>query len=40
LDAETRTMIASGPPKDMLEHCEHPGVQQFLRRSAGEQEAA
>jgi len=40
LDAQSRTMIASGPPQELLEHCEHPGVQQFLRRSAGEGEAA
>ena len=39
LDAETRTMIAHGPPKELLEHCEHPGVQQFLRRAASEEAA-
>ena len=32
LDAETRTMIASGHPKEMLAHCEDPKVQAFLRR--------
>lgn len=38
LDAQSRTCIARGSPKDMLEHCEHPRVQAFLRR--GESEAS
>jgi phospholipid/cholesterol/gamma-HCH transport system ATP-binding protein len=38
LDAESRTMIASGHPKDMLAHCDDPKVQTFLRR--GEMPAA
>ena len=38
LDAESRTMIASGSPKDMLAHCDDPKVQTFLRR--GETPAA
>jgi phospholipid/cholesterol/gamma-HCH transport system ATP-binding protein len=38
LDAESRTMIASGSPKDMLAHCDDPKVQTFLRR--GEMPAA
>jgi phospholipid/cholesterol/gamma-HCH transport system ATP-binding protein len=32
LDAESRTMIASGSPEDMLAHCDDPKVQSFLRR--------
>jgi phospholipid/cholesterol/gamma-HCH transport system ATP-binding protein len=32
LDAESRTMIASGHPKEMLAHCHDPKVQTFLRR--------
>ncbi len=32
LDAESRTMIAAGSPQEMLEQCEHPTVQRFLRR--------
>ena len=32
LDAETRTMIAQGSPRDMLEHCNDPKVQRFLTR--------
>ncbi len=32
LDAETRTMLACGHPKAMLDHCDHPKVQEFLRR--------
>jgi phospholipid/cholesterol/gamma-HCH transport system ATP-binding protein len=34
LDADERTMIAQGPPGDLLEHCEHPVVRKFLRRGA------
>ena len=32
LDAATRTQIASGPPRDLLDHCPLPTVQRFLRR--------
>lgn len=32
LDSEQRTMIASGPPKELLESCENRKVQTFLRR--------
>jgi phospholipid/cholesterol/gamma-HCH transport system ATP-binding protein len=32
LDAESRTMLAAGSPSELLEHCEHPVVQRFLRR--------
>lgn len=34
LDAETRTPIAHGSPKALLETCAEPQVQAFLRRSA------
>ena len=34
LDAETRTMIAQGSPKDMLEHSKEPQVRRFLTRGA------
>lgn len=32
LDAETRTMIAGGDPKALLEHCNDPKVKSFLTR--------
>ncbi len=32
LDAETRTMIASGNPADLLTECEEPRVIEFLTR--------
>jgi phospholipid/cholesterol/gamma-HCH transport system ATP-binding protein len=32
LDTETRTMVATGDPKEMLETCTNPRVQAFLRR--------
>ncbi|OZG75115.1 polyamine ABC transporter ATP-binding protein [Hahella sp. CCB-MM4] len=32
LDAETKTMLACGHPKDLLDHCDNPKVQRFLRR--------
>jgi len=32
LDAETKTMIATGHPKDLLEHPPHPKVREFLTR--------
>jgi phospholipid/cholesterol/gamma-HCH transport system ATP-binding protein len=34
LDPETKTMIAQGAPKDLLDHCEDPRVQRFLTRGA------
>ncbi len=40
LDAQARTMLATGAPKELLEHCENPVVQQFLRRGAMEGSAA
>ena len=36
LDGETRTITASGPPKDLLAHSQDPKVQRFLTR--GEKE--
>jgi phospholipid/cholesterol/gamma-HCH transport system ATP-binding protein len=39
LDAETRTMIAQGDPKQLRDHCADPKVRRFLARGA-EQEAA
>jgi phospholipid/cholesterol/gamma-HCH transport system ATP-binding protein len=32
LDAESKTMIAQGDPKDLLEHSDDPKVQRFLTR--------
>lgn len=32
LDAESKTMIAQGDPKELLAHCTDPRVQRFLRR--------
>lgn len=34
LDPETKTIIAQGAPKDLLDHCEDPRVQRFLTRGA------
>ena len=34
LDAEARTAIASGSPRDLLAHCEDPRVRRFLTRGA------
>jgi phospholipid/cholesterol/gamma-HCH transport system ATP-binding protein len=34
LDAEARTAIASGPPRDLLAHCDDPRVRRFLTRGA------
>ena len=39
LDAETRTMIASGDPNDLLKHCDNPKVQKFLRRGSEDDHA-
>src|SRR5882672_5246431 len=36
LDAETRTMIAGGDPKDLLAHSKNPIVHRFLTRGEGE----
>jgi len=35
LDAEDRTIIARGDPKEMLAHCDIPRVRQFLTRGDG-----
>jgi len=32
LDAETKTMLACGHPKELLDDCSQPKVQEFLRR--------
>ncbi|HTF91175.1 MAG TPA: ATP-binding cassette domain-containing protein [Planctomycetota bacterium] len=32
LDRETKSILARGDPRDLLEHCTHPQVQAFLRR--------
>lgn len=34
LDTGSRTMVATGSPKEMLESCANPNVQTFLRRGA------
>ena len=34
LDADSKTMIASGDPKVLLKECENPTVRQFLTRGA------
>ncbi len=36
LDAESRQPIARGAPKELLENCEHPFVQAFLKREVPE----
>ena len=36
LDAETRTMIASGPPVWLRDNCENPTVRNFMTRGEGE----
>ncbi|HKV55399.1 MAG TPA: ATP-binding cassette domain-containing protein, partial [Candidatus Binataceae bacterium] len=40
LDAESRTMIASGDPKELLAHSTDPIVHRFLTRGAQEKESA
>jgi phospholipid/cholesterol/gamma-HCH transport system ATP-binding protein len=35
LDAETRTMLAQGPPRALLQGCEQPAVIEFLTRGEG-----
>jgi phospholipid/cholesterol/gamma-HCH transport system ATP-binding protein len=32
LDADAKTIVASGNPKDLLAHCDNPKVRQFLTR--------
>jgi phospholipid/cholesterol/gamma-HCH transport system ATP-binding protein len=32
LDADTQTMLTTGAPKELLDHCDDPKVQRFLRR--------
>jgi phospholipid/cholesterol/gamma-HCH transport system ATP-binding protein len=36
LDADTKTMIAGGDPKELLEHSDDPRVKRFLTRGAAE----
>jgi phospholipid/cholesterol/gamma-HCH transport system ATP-binding protein len=38
LDAETKTMIATGSPRDLLEHSPDPKVRRFLTRGASDGE--
>ena len=38
LDAETKTMIAAGDPKELLEHPPEPKVREFLTRGESEKE--
>ena len=40
LDADSRTMIASGDPKDLLAHSDNPTVRRFLTRGAKQEESA
>jgi phospholipid/cholesterol/gamma-HCH transport system ATP-binding protein len=40
LDAESRTMIASGDPKELLAHCSDPRVHRFLTRDEDERRTA
>ncbi len=35
LDTGARTMLAQGPPRRLLEECEHPNVIEFLTRGEG-----
>ncbi len=37
LDTGARTMLAQGPPRRLLEECEHPNVIEFLTRGEGSQ---
>jgi phospholipid/cholesterol/gamma-HCH transport system ATP-binding protein len=39
LDAETKTMIATGHPKRLLAECEHPTIRNFLTRGEARAEA-
>jgi phospholipid/cholesterol/gamma-HCH transport system ATP-binding protein len=38
LDGETKTMLATGAPKTLLQECTHPAVLQFLTRGTGHRE--
>jgi len=40
LDAEARTMTATGNPRWLRDHCDVPKVRRFLNRGEGEQAAA
>jgi phospholipid/cholesterol/gamma-HCH transport system ATP-binding protein len=40
LDGESRTMIASGDPKDLLAHCADPRVCRFLSRDEEQRRTA
>ena len=40
LDPETKTMIAQGPPKQLLAECEDPRIRKFLTRGGTEAAAA
>ena len=40
LDGERRTMVAQGPPKDMLAECDDPKVREFLTRGEQKREGA
>ena len=40
LDADTKTMIAQGDPKQLRDHCPDPKVRNFLSRGALGEEAA
>jgi phospholipid/cholesterol/gamma-HCH transport system ATP-binding protein len=41
LDTESRTMVATGSPREMLETCTHPSVRAFLTRTpVGEEQLA
>ncbi|MDX5299500.1 MAG: ATP-binding cassette domain-containing protein [Gammaproteobacteria bacterium] len=39
LDADSKTLLATGAPHDLLNHCELPTVQRFLRRGDWEERA-
>jgi len=39
LDSESKTAIAHGSPKSLLEHCDHPLVHAFMRRETTPEEA-
>jgi phospholipid/cholesterol/gamma-HCH transport system ATP-binding protein len=38
LDSEARTMLATGDPKALLQHCDDPAVINFLTRGTGKRE--
>src|SRR5712672_3593579 len=40
LDAESRTMIAKGDPKELLKHCADPRVHRFLTRDEAQSRTA